>query len=59
MKRNKILFIFSLFFAFSASVLGQTSLKAKKLLDYQPANSIDMGYIKYISWYKKFWDNLR
>ena len=33
--------------------------KAKKLLDYQPANSIDMGYIKYISWYKKFWDNLR
>tara|TARA_B110000003_G_scaffold61975_1_gene62341 strand:- start:5315 stop:5959 length:645 start_codon:yes stop_codon:yes gene_type:complete len=33
MKRNKILFIFSLFFAFSASVLGQTSLKAKKLLD--------------------------
>ena len=33
--------------------------KAKKLLDYQPANSIDTGYIKYISWYKEFWDNLK
>ncbi len=33
--------------------------KAKKLLDYQPVNSIDTGYIKYISWYKEFWDNLK
>jgi nucleoside-diphosphate-sugar epimerase len=33
--------------------------KAKKLIDYQPVNSIDTGYIKYISWYKEFWDNLK
>ncbi len=33
--------------------------KAKKLLDYKPVNSIDTGYIKYISWYKEFWDNLK
>lgn len=33
--------------------------KAKKLLDYQPVNSIDTGYIKYISWYKEFWNNLK
>ena len=33
--------------------------KAKKLLDYKPINSIDTGYIKYISWYKEFWDNLK
>ena len=28
--------------------------KAKKLIGYNPINSIDKGYIKYISWYKKF-----
>ena len=27
--------------------------KAKKLIGYNPINSIDKGYIKYISWYKK------
>lgn len=33
--------------------------KARKLIEYQPTNSIDTGYIKYISWYKEFWDNLK
>ena len=33
--------------------------KARKLIEYQPSNSIDTGYIKYISWYKEFWDNLK
>ena len=33
--------------------------KAKKLIGYNPINSIDKGYIKYISWYKKFWDNFK
>ena len=33
--------------------------KAKEMINYQPSNPIDTGYIKYISWYKKFWDNLR
>ena len=33
--------------------------KAKKLIGYNPINPIDTGYIKYISWYKKFWDNLK
>ena len=33
--------------------------KAKKLIGYKPINPIETGYIKYISWYKKFWDNLR
>jgi len=29
--------------------------KAKNLLNYNPINSIDEGYPKYIDWYKKFW----
>jgi len=33
--------------------------KAKKLIGYNPINPIDTGYIKYISWYKKFWDELK
>tara|TARA_Y100000590_G_scaffold219798_1_gene248884 strand:+ start:15413 stop:16420 length:1008 start_codon:yes stop_codon:yes gene_type:complete len=33
--------------------------KAKKLIGYNPINPIDTGYIKYISWYKKFWENLK
>ena len=33
--------------------------KAKKLLGYKPVNTIETGYVKYISWYKKFWNNLK
>lgn len=33
--------------------------KAKKLIGYNPVNPIETGYIKYILWYKKFWDNLK
>ena len=33
--------------------------KAKKLLGYKPINPIEIGYIKYISWYKIFWNNLK
>ena len=33
--------------------------KAKNLLGYNPTNAIETGYIKYISWYKKFWKNLK
>jgi len=33
--------------------------KAKKLIGYNPINPIDTGYIKYISWYKKFWNHLK
>jgi nucleoside-diphosphate-sugar epimerase len=33
--------------------------KAKKLLGYKPLNPIETGYVKYISWYKKFWNNLK
>lgn len=29
--------------------------KAKKLINFEAKNSIENGYIKYISWYKKFW----
>ena len=32
--------------------------KAKKLIGYNPTNPIETGYIKYISWYKKFWAKL-
>lgn len=30
--------------------------KAKDLLNYQPSNPIEIGYQKYISWYKEFFD---
>ena len=33
--------------------------KAKKLIGYNPINPIEKGYIKYISWYKKFWTNFK
>ena len=33
--------------------------KAKKLLNFQAKDSIEEGYVKYISWYKKFWENLK
>lgn len=33
--------------------------KAKRLIGYNPINPIDTGYIKYISWYKKFWNNFK
>ena len=32
--------------------------KARDLLGYQPENSIDVGYPKYIQWYKTFWDSM-
>ena len=32
--------------------------KAKELLGYEPKNPIETGYIKYIQWYKEFWNNL-
>lgn len=32
--------------------------KAKNLLGYEPKNPIESGYIKYIQWYKEFWNNL-
>ncbi len=33
--------------------------KAKKLIGYKPINTIETGYVKYISWYKKFWAQLK
>ena len=33
--------------------------KAKKLLNFQAKNSIEEGYIKYISWYKGFSENIK
>ena len=33
--------------------------KAKQLIKYESKNSIEDGYLKYISWYKKFWDSLK
>ena len=32
--------------------------KARKLIDYSPEFNLDVGYIKYIQWYKNFWKNL-
>jgi len=32
--------------------------KARNLLGYNPQNSIDVGYPKYINWYKSFWKKL-
>jgi nucleoside-diphosphate-sugar epimerase len=31
--------------------------KAKNKLNYNPKDSIETGYIKYIDWYKNFWKN--
>jgi len=33
--------------------------KARDLLGYQPQNPIDVGYPKYIQWYKDFWSKLK
>lgn len=31
--------------------------KARSLLGYSPQCTLEKGYVKYINWYKKFWDN--
>lgn len=31
--------------------------KAKSLINYSSKFSIEQGYVKYIEWYKKFWEN--
>jgi len=33
--------------------------KARDLLGYQPQNPIDVGYPKYIKWYKSFWNSMK
>ena len=33
--------------------------KARDLLGYQPQYPIDTGYLKYIQWYKTFWDSMK
>ena len=33
--------------------------KARNLLGYQPQNPIEVGYPKYIQWYKTFWDSTK
>lgn len=33
--------------------------KAKKLIGYSPKFNLEKGYIKYIQWYKNFWNNLQ
>ena len=33
--------------------------KARSLLGYNPQNPIDVGYPKYIQWYKDFWSMLK
>jgi nucleoside-diphosphate-sugar epimerase len=33
--------------------------KARDLLGYKPQNPIDVGYPKYIEWYKNFWAQLK
>tara|TARA_Y100000590_G_scaffold435500_1_gene554994 strand:+ start:886 stop:1890 length:1005 start_codon:yes stop_codon:yes gene_type:complete len=33
--------------------------KARNLLGYNPQNPIDIGYPKYIKWYKSFWESLK
>ena len=32
--------------------------KAKEKLGYSPKNSLEIGYVKYINWYKNFWKQL-
>ena len=36
---------------------GLSILKAKKLLNYKPRFNIEIGYQKYINWYKNFYKN--
>ena len=33
--------------------------KAKSLLNYNPKNPIEVGYPKYLKWYKEFWKGLK
>jgi nucleoside-diphosphate-sugar epimerase len=33
--------------------------KARDLLGYQPQYPIDTGYLKYIQWYKTFWESMK
>jgi nucleoside-diphosphate-sugar epimerase len=33
--------------------------KARDLLGYKPQNPIDIGYPKYIQWYRTFWDSMK
>ena len=33
--------------------------KAKKLIGYNPKYSLEIGYLKYIKWYKKFWEGIK
>ena len=33
--------------------------KAKKLIGYNPSNPIDVGFPKYIEWYKRTWKNIK
>ena len=33
--------------------------KAKELINFEPKYPIEIGYERYISWYKKFWINLK
>ena len=33
--------------------------KAREILGYEPKHYLDLGYTKYINWYKKFWKALK
>ncbi len=33
--------------------------KAKNLLNYDPGYPLEIGYLKYINWYKDFWQNIK
>ena len=33
--------------------------KAKRLLNFSSKNSIEVGYLKYIAWYKNFWKEIK
>lgn len=33
--------------------------KAKNLIDYNPSYPIESGYLKYIAWYKNFWNSIK
>jgi nucleoside-diphosphate-sugar epimerase len=32
--------------------------KAKKLINFQPVNPVEVGYQKYINWYKEFYNKV-
>ena len=41
-------------------IRGTLSIKkAKNLLNFSPKFSIEEGYLRYINWYKNFWENLK